>query len=179
MRSVLALGLAVLAACSHPAAVKPSALTRFYAHQVEPCGLAALEIAERPGGPFRLVQPTGAARPSTRLRYHVQGDLLVTGQLTGRVIVDAECGPLPELRVDSFAAWGPVRRIFSQGALDGQVHLYTEALPRDRFAPEDFENGPEPLLLDADACVAAASCRPGTLRQTNADGRALCCPPLR
>jgi hypothetical protein len=156
--------------------------TSFFATYEEPCGASLMAVRTTPDGPATLVRPTGDQRPAARLRYEtlLEGRFLVEGHLTGRIVEDAECGAIPELAVRSFAPWGEVRRVFSAGALDGQVHVWTNGRPRDRYVPEDFVDGPEGLLLDSEACVERppAGCADGTYAQTDVAGPALCCPAL-
>lgn len=172
-----------------PAVVEaPAAITAsetndevFYGRFVEPCGRSLLEVSRSPEGPFQVVQPKGEEQPTRRLRYHVllEAGFLLKGRLTGERVDDGHCGGYPVLQVSGFEPWGPVERVFSPGSLNGDLHLYTEELPTDRFVPEDFKGGPELRLLNSDRCVPAGErCAEGLVRQVDATGRALCCPFL-
>lgn len=151
----------------------------YYAIFKEPCGRSLLEISDGRGH-TELVQTVGEQSPIRRLRLHalIDGKFIVEGRRTGHVHDDHHCGAYPELEVTSFRPWGPVHRMFSAGALNGELHFYTEQLPADRFAPEDFEGGPAPRFLDADRCTCRGACPAGWVRQTNGDGTRLYCPFL-
>jgi len=164
-------------------APEASEAQQWFARYQEPCGRSLLEISATPDGPFTLVQPKGQNHPARRLLYDVligKGGFIITGHLSDDHVEDDHCGSYRVLVVESFAPWGPVRRVFSMGALDGQLHRYTEHLPTDRYVAEDFAGDDTGRLLNSDACVelAASACLAPRVVQTNADGRVLCCPFL-
>lgn len=148
------------------------------------CG-QALAISPVESGPFKEVYRTGPEDPKDRLRWHAYyfGRFIIRGRFTGKTESISYCGYYPEFEILSFKPWGPVRRCTSIGALDGDKQLYTEHLPKDRYAPEDFVDGPELLQLDDSTCRRTARCKRGELLvedcSSKEPGKLMwCCRPL-
>lgn len=200
-RTLLAVGLAwsqLLVACqcelprSAPAApgASPSApalaegapsthpeAREYFAEPSGPCGARVLLVSPTESGPFEQVYQIGEQSPDQRLMPHAwySGRFVVRGYFTGRKRGADYCGYHPEFRVLSFRPWGPVRRCTSVGALDGLMQLYTEELPKDRYAPEDFVEGPELPSLDADSCRPGQECKQGEHLIHDCSGDLFCC----
>jgi len=156
----------------------PQTNAHYYARYVEPCGRSLLEIAETPEGPFVAVQPAGKNAPTRALRYHAlrQGSFEIQGRYTETYSDDNHCGAYPEFWVESFAAWKEIKRCSGIGLMGDELRVYTEHLPTDRFAPEDFNDGKRLALVDTESCIQTNAECPDALRSvTGCDGHSYCC----
>jgi len=190
MRMRLFLAAAVLAAlglvagyrlvAARPPPVTPEVPRQgqdYFAEYGGACGLTLLRIAREAAGPFEYVYPEGAQLPDQRLRPHAwkSGRFKVQGRMTGRSRGDSECGTWPEFEVFDFSPWGPIRRCTSLGAADSSMLLYTEELPKDRYAAEDFVDGPRLPLIQEESCRPTDACGAGERRIEDCTGERWCC----
>ncbi|RKG99491.1 hypothetical protein D7X74_39370 [Corallococcus sp. CA047B] len=138
----------------------PPIAPEYFAEQTSDCGVDLLNLAESDSGPFKRVLAVGANRPREKLRRNVweQGRYRVRGRFTGKSHEFQGCASFPEFEVLDFRPWGPVQRCASPGALDATLLLYTGDLPKDRYAPEDFLDGPWPPSIDDEACRRVGAC---------------------
>jgi hypothetical protein len=100
---------------------------------------------------------------------------MIQGRMTGKVHQSPECGNWPEFEVLEFKPWNKVRRCASPGSADLSMLLYTGDLPDDRYAPEDFVDGPQPPLLDDESCRSSEPCAAGEHHIMDCAGEAWCC----
>ncbi|NNC20210.1 hypothetical protein HJC22_31260 [Corallococcus exiguus] len=159
--ALVGFGLAGFYFITPPApASAPEVLPEYFAERTSDCDVDLLNLSKPDAGPFKRVLPVGANQPDERLRRNVweQGRYLVRGRFTGKVREFQECASFPEFEVLDFKPWGPVQRCASPGALDADLLTYTGDLPEDRYAPEDFLDGPWPPLIDDGSCRPAAAC---------------------
>jgi hypothetical protein len=159
-----------------PSAV-PAKDDDYFAEYSADCGMRLLKLARSEAGPFELAFPIGEQRPDERLRPHAwsAGRFVLRGRLTGKKHIVSDCGSWPEFEVIGFRPWGKVRRCVSPGSADPLMLVYTGELPEDRYAPEDFLDGPWPPLLDDDSCHPAAACAQGERRVKACTGKTWCC----
>ncbi|RKH79805.1 hypothetical protein D7Y21_33245 [Corallococcus sp. AB045] len=138
----------------------PEVVPEYFAERTSACGVDLLNLASSDAGPFKRVLPVGANQPCERLRRNVcqHGRFQVRGRFTGKVHEFQECASFPEFEVLDFKPWGPVQRCASPGALTADMLTYTGDLPEDRYAPEDFVDGPSPPLFDDESCRPVAAC---------------------
>jgi hypothetical protein len=144
----------------------PPAGSAYFAEQTSDCGVDLLNLAESESGPFKRVLPVGPNRPREKLRRNVweQGRYRIQGRFTGKSHAFQGCASFSEFEVLEFRPWGPVQRCASPGALDSTLLLYTGDLPKDRYAPEDFLDGPWPPSIDDGACRRVGACLSGLRR---------------
>jgi hypothetical protein len=180
--ALLAGGALVLPGChASSKAEVPVALGEgdYFAEYTDACGLTLLKVSASESGPFVEVFPVGEEAPHLRLRPHAQvsGRFIVRGATTGVRRSDGHCGTYPVFKVTAFRPWGAVRRCTSPGAADAMLQLYTEELPTDRYAPEDFASGPMPPSLDGESCVPprGGGCGEGWRRIRDCAGDVVCC----
>jgi hypothetical protein len=155
----------------------PQEEQEYFAEYDGECGVRLLKLARSESGPFELVFPAGLHRPDERLRRHAweDGRFLLQGRLTGKQRESSGCGIWPEFEVLGFRPWGRVRRCASPGAADVSMLLYTENLPEDRYAPEDFIDGPWPPLLEDESCRHTETCAEGERRIQDCAKKVWCC----
>jgi hypothetical protein len=165
---------------ARPEATSPGALPEkleYFAEHDSDCNQRLLKLARSESGPFERVVPVGAQRPDERLRRHAweNGRFMVQGHLTGQKRTIAGCGTWPEFEVLSFRPWGRVQRCASPGAADASMLLYTDDLPEERYAPEDFVDGPWPSLIDDESCRLSEACTNDERHVKACTGRMWCC----
>lgn len=138
----------------------PHVIPEYFAEQTSDCNVDLLNLAQSDSGPFKRVFAIGANRPHERLRRNVweHGRYRVRGRFNGKNREFHECASFPEFEVLEFRPWGPIQRCASPGALDAVMLLYTGDLPEDRYAPEDFIDGPWPPSIDDGSCRLIGSC---------------------
>ncbi len=138
----------------------PQVFPEYFAEQSSDCNVELLNLAQSASGPFKRVFAVGENPPHERLRRNVWelGRYRVRGRFTGKSREFADCASLPEFEVLEFRPWGPIQRCASPGALDATMLLYTGDLPEDRYAPEDFIDGPWPPSIDDGSCRLIGTC---------------------
>lgn len=138
----------------------PLVVPEYFAEQTSDCNVDLLNLAQSDSGPFKRVFAVGANRPRERLRRNVweHGRYRIRGRFTGKIREFHECASFPEFEVLEFSPWGPVQRCASPGALDAAMLLYTGELPANRYAPEDFIDGPWPPSIDDESCRLIGAC---------------------
>ncbi|QRN96478.1 hypothetical protein JRI60_47020 [Archangium violaceum] len=169
---LLGLGLVIIyhLAPAKPAPTRsnvPQTEPEYFAERTSDCDVDLLAMARSESGPFQRVFPVGANRPRERLRRNVweHGRYRIRGRFTGKLREFSECASFPEFEVLEFRPWGKVQRCASPGALDATLLLYTEDLAQDRYAPEDFIDGPWPASIDDGTCRLIAACAVDERRQ--------------
>jgi hypothetical protein len=155
----------------------PPSAPEYFAEYGGACGLTLLKLARTESGPFEHVYAEGTQVPDQLLRPHAwrAGRFIVRGRLTGAQRGDSQCGSWPEFEVLGFRPWGPIRRCTSLGSADSSMLLYTGSLPKDRYAPEDFIDGPLLPLVDEESCRPTESCEDGERRIEDCTGETWCC----
>ena len=123
----------------------------YFAEYALPCNKSVLKIQTNKNDKPVLVDAIGENNPINKLRYHalIQAKFIITGYFTGKLIKDdfSACNYYKEFYVADFK---PIRitRFISTTDLDPDAHVYITNLPEDRFAPEDFVDGPALKHID-------------------------------
>lgn len=140
--------------------VEPEASPEYFAENTAECGVFLLYLSSSEAGPFKRVMPIGPNQPIHRLRRNVweHGRYRIRGHFTGKDHALKGCASYPEFEVHEFRPWLPVQRCASPGAADPIMLMYTGDLPEDRYAPEDFIEGPPLRSIDDMSCRLIGAC---------------------
>jgi hypothetical protein len=176
--------LLVACSCEPPPPIQQEAtkeaysdVQEYFAKYTSPCGMRLLDISTTEAGPFESVRAAGPEAPHKKLREHVweNNRFIVRGRFTGKHRRSVYCEHYREFEVLSFRPWGPIDRCVALGALRGALQVYAEELPKDRYVPEDFRDGPELPMVDDEHCRDVKVCAEDEKRITACTGGRYCC----